>query len=403
MADGYADIFIKIPEYVRRAMERLLKSGYKVYAVGGCVRDSIIGRNIHDWDLASSAPAEITETVFRHTIPTGKKYGTVTVISEGRHIEVTTFRTEGGYKDTRHPGKVEFVNDIDTDLSRRDFTMNAMAADIDGRVIDPFNGAGDIRSGLIRCVGDPCTRFSEDALRMFRAVRFAAELGFKVEERTQSALFQCADLSSAVSAERVREETEKILMSDRPETVCIALDAGMYGRYCGAVHSAELLHGSFADIKKVDRRRCTRWCAFCALLMDSGAVTDPRQFLKELRIDGKTVSVVSDSCRILMRGIPPTRLGLKRLAAEEGREAAFCAAAVSDVMRGGSSSRILHEITTSGECLSIRELSVSGTDIIETGISDGREVGQKLCELLDHVLEHPEDNTKEKLLAMIKE
>ena len=403
MQNDYTDISIKIPEYVRRALERLVKNGYEAYAVGGGVRDSIIGRRIHDWDVTTAAPVDATEKIFQRNVPTGKKFGTVMVVTGGHHIEITTFRTEGTYSESRHPENVDFVSDLLTDLARRDFTMNAMAADIDGRVIDPYDGISDIRAKLIRCVGDPRVRFTEDALRMLRAVGFAARLGFLIEKDTLSAIYDCAHLAAALSAERVRDETEKIIFSDRPELICLALEAGLLEKYCGVVKGTEEVRQRFARMKTLTKYRLTRWCALCALLMDVGAITEPKVFLSALRLDGKTVEMAEKACRIMSRGMPETRLGLKLLCVAEGVDVAFCAAAVSDMMTGGRIARALLEITTSRECLSVQELAVSGIDLMEAGVVEGREVGKKLHELLDHVLEHPEDNTKEKLLKMVKQ
>lgn len=209
---------VKIPESVRRVLARLKDRGFEAYLVGGCVRDMIRGATPKDFDVATSARPEEVQRSFPKTIPTGVQHGTVTVLSQGTHVEVTTFRTEGAYLDARRPSSVTFHTDIREDLSRRDFTINAMALDgIDGRVIDPFGGARDLEAKLIRCVGSAKERFGEDGLRALRAVRFAAVLGFTIDPDTEAAIPPTLPSFKKVANERIREELTKLLLSDRPQ------------------------------------------------------------------------------------------------------------------------------------------------------------------------------------------
>ena len=192
-----------IPKYIYNILKRINNSGFESYLVGGCVRDMLIRRHIHDWDIATSASPEEVIRIFPKTLPTGIKFGTVTVLSDGGKAEVTTFRSEGIYNDGRRPENVSFVSSLPVDLSRRDFTVNAMAMDIDGRITDLYGGIDDLLSKTIQCVGDPQKRFSEDALRMFRAVRFSAQLGFDIEGSTKDAIIKLSHLSKRLSVERI--------------------------------------------------------------------------------------------------------------------------------------------------------------------------------------------------------
>lgn len=210
---------MQIPEPVRKVHKRLKAHNYKAYLVGGCVRDQILGKVPKDWDIATSATPEQVKEIFGGVIPTGIEHGTVTVVHDGMMIEVTTFRTEGDYKDGRHPDKVEFVKEIDADLSRRDFTINAMAYDPEtNEYVDPFGGKEDLKAGLIRCVRDPIERFTEDGLRCMRAVRFATVLDFRIDESTLKAIgAERLKIFWKVADERKAAEFEKILMSKHPQ------------------------------------------------------------------------------------------------------------------------------------------------------------------------------------------
>ena len=191
-------MIINLPEDVRHIINKLADEGYEAYAVGGCVRDSVIGRVPDDWDITTSARPEDVKRIFRRTVDTGIEHGTVTVMIGREGYEVTTFRIDGEYKDSRHPENVEFTASLKEDLKRRDFTINAMAMDEHGAITDLFGGREDLSRRAIRCVGEPETRFREDALRMLRAYRFAAQLGFSLDAQTQAAIRRCAPLLSLI-------------------------------------------------------------------------------------------------------------------------------------------------------------------------------------------------------------
>lgn len=249
------------PEYVQECLETFWRAGFAAHPVGGCVRDTLLGRAPEDWDVATSARPEQTMGLFGHTIPTGAAHGTVTVVLDGGTIEATTFRREGGYADGRHPDSVAFDVGLTGDLARRDFTVNAMAFGPGGEVIDPFGGQKDLHERLIRAVGDPLERFREDALRILRAVRFAAQLGFTIEPATAAAMEACAPGLSAVSAERVVTELEKALLSPAPQWVGEFFRLGAMGRFgCTAKEAG------WESLAALPAESLVRWPALCALI-----------------------------------------------------------------------------------------------------------------------------------------
>lgn len=251
---------LRLPAAVERCCTVLRDAGFAAHPVGGCVRDVLLGREPGDWDVTTAARPERVQELFSHTIPTGIRHGTVTVVEGGMSIEVTTFRTESGYGDSRHPDSVSFDTDLTGDLARRDFTVNAMALGAAGEIIDPFGGRNDLARGLIRAVGEPTTRFSEDALRILRGVRFAAQLGFAVEPDTAAAMEVCAPLVERVSAERVRTEVEKTLCSARPQLVGRMVELGVLNRFFTGWRACRW--DALAQTVPVP---VERWRAFCAL------------------------------------------------------------------------------------------------------------------------------------------
>ncbi len=218
---------IQLPDKVRNIIDKLTDAGFEAYAVGGCVRDTILGRAPEDWDVTTSASPVQVKGLFPKTVDTGIQHGTVTVMLEGEGFEVTTYRIDGEYEDKRHPKEVAFTSNLLEDLRRRDFTINAMAYNERDGLIDAFDGLKDLQEGRIRCVGSPRERFTEDALRMMRAVRFGAQLGFAIEEGTKAAIVPLAKNLSAISAERIQAELVKLLVSDHPEEMRTVYETGM--------------------------------------------------------------------------------------------------------------------------------------------------------------------------------
>ena len=218
---------INIPQKAEQILRTLNEAGYEAYVVGGCVRDSILNRVPGDWDITTSALPEQVKALFHRTVDTGIQHGTVTVMMGKEGFEVTTYRVDGEYHDGRHPDAVTFTRSLEEDLKRRDFTINAMAYHPEHGLVDLFSGMEDINRKIIRCVGDPVERFTEDALRMLRAVRFSAQLGFTVEENTKAALARMSGNLEHVSAERIQTELVKLLVSDHPDYLRTAWETGL--------------------------------------------------------------------------------------------------------------------------------------------------------------------------------
>ena len=348
-------------------------AGFEARYVGGCVRDTLLNRPIHDWDIASQALPEDVLCLFPHCVPTGIRHGTVTVLLDGVSAEVTTYRLDGAYHDGRHPDGVRFVRSLADDLARRDFTINAMAMDEHGAITDPFGGRDDLARRVIRCVGDPETRFREDALRMLRAYRFAAQLGFSLDAQTQAAICRCAPLCAQLSRERVREEAEKALLSDRPEYFGRMLAEGLL-EACMQAADAD-----FSGLSALPQTPEARWTAAklrCPAL-------DPASF----RLPAKLCRLVELTAQTWQEG--RTEADWKRLIAEHGWETAHLQA---DLQRSDA----VRRIETRGDCVTLRQLAVTGADFPALR---GKDVGRMLQLLLLYVLDHPDQNTKAQLLA----
>ena len=360
------------PDHILSALQN---RGYQAVYVGGCVRDTLLGRPIHDWDITTSALPEQVMEIFERCVPTGIAHGTVTVLYEGGSAEVTTFRADGTYLDGRHPEKVSFVPSLEEDLARRDFTVNAMAMDQNGTIIDPMGGQTDLAKKLLRCVGQPEKRFGEDALRMLRALRFSAQLGFEIEKDTMAAVKRCAHLCRKLSAERVRDEVEKTLLSPCPQTVGDMARLGLGQPY---LPSEKRDCGLFEHCPS---ERTVRWAALCRIYPELDLVT--------MRLDKKTAR---DAMTVAGLRRPQDRLGWKKLISSQGKERGLLAG------RLFGDAKTVEEILASDECLTLQELAVAGADLSPM---QGPMVGQTLHRLLQHVLEHPEDNQKEVLLRLV--
>ena len=396
------------PKFIASILSKLVSEGHDSYIVGGSVRDAFMNRPIHDWDIATAATPVDIARLFPKTVMTGERFGTVTVVTQEGSVEVTTFRMEGEYLDGRHPEEVEFVSNLNEDLSRRDFTINAMAESIDGALVDPFGGIDDINNGIIRCVGGPNTRFSEDALRMFRALRFSAELGFVIEKETMQAILANASSANRISAERIRIELEKTLMSQRPELAGEMIKIGLLDKYIS-------ISGKSPDglerLSNLPTEPMLRWCAFCALLIEKQYIKSATNFLHAMHLDGKTIKTCLRALEI--PGFPNDTIEIKRLLSRNDAGVVRCAAAVNDVLNDtfedeafednlsktsalGNTDRIL----ASNECTTLGGLAVDGRDLLAQGHTSGRELGETLKKLLNHVIEFPKDNSRKILLAL---
>ena len=359
------------PDAILQTLER---AGFEARYVGGCVRDTLLGRPVHDWDIASQALPEDVLRLFPRCVPTGLQHGTVTVLLDDTSAEVTTYRLDGAYHDSRHPDGVRFVRSLADDLARRDFTINAMAMDLSGTITDLFGGREDLARGVIRCVGDAETRFREDALRMLRARRFAAQLGFALEAGTEAAIGRCAGLCAALSRERVREEAEKTLLSDRPALFGRMLADGLLAA-CLAPQRAD-----FSALSGLPRTPEARW---------TGAkLACPALQPEAFRLPARLCRLVTLTAATWQES--RTELGWKRLIAAHGWETARLQA---DMQRTDA----VRQIESRGDCVTLRQLAVTGADLPQLC---GRDVGRMLQLLLAYVLEHPAENQKTRLLTL---
>lgn len=384
------------PKYVRQVLRILQARGYVAYLVGGCVRDMALGVRPHDWDICTSALPEQVMEVFPDALPTGIRHGTVTVHVNSRAVEVTTFRSEANYTDHRHPETVHFVGELTTDLSRRDFTVNAMALSPDGLLMDPFGGLEDLERRCLRCVGSPELRFEEDALRMFRALRFSARLGFDIEDATMAAIEKKAPLASALAAERIRDEVEKTLLTPRPETVGLMLRLGLLDTFL--VSRADDLP-ELKALTRLPRKALERWMALCVVLRRRGLICSVEEFLTALRLDSRTIRCCTDGAALLEGSKPHSPPEWKHLLRRWGVDTVSCAARCRDALDGGNSRRELKALLKSGQCFSMKHLAVTGDDLASLGLK-GRELGEMLNFLLDYVIEYPDNNRRELLLSL---
>ena len=372
---------IQPPKYVIHILNTLERSGYEARLVGGCVRDTLLHRRPNDWDVATAAAPEAVTELFERTVPTGIRHGTVTVLYGGSACEVTTYRVEGAYSDHRRPDSVRFTSRLEEDLSRRDFTINAMAMDASLTLTDPFGGREDLSRRLIRCVGDSHERFTEDALRMLRAVRFAAQLDFALDSAALEAIAGCAPLCSALSPERVAAELRAVLASRDPDMVWLMADLGLLNAWLTPREGERTHLGALP--------RCARLAHFCSDLSRCGSITSTDTFLRSLRMDTRSVKTCSAAAEILASG----SRDYKRLLRDYGEDA---------VLAAYPKSRRLREVLRSGECWSLASLAITGGDLAALGYA-GRELGEELHRLLEHVIDCPEDNRPEILCKLASE
>ena len=393
---------IKIPLAVAEVLAILQASGEQAYIVGGCVRDSIMGQEPKDWDITTSARPPRIKQLFPKTVDTGIKHGTVTVLHRREAIEVTTFRVDGQYEDHRHPKAVSFTDSLKEDVARRDFTVNAMAYSPQRGVIDYFGGQADLKKGLIRCVGQAEERFEEDALRMLRAVRFAAALHFQIEEATAAAICQKKELLQAVSQERIRVEFVKTLASNHPEYLSYF---AWYGLAAYFIPELPLPPDAAADfyrrLKTLEPEGLTRLTyLFCAgeKKLPAPAV---KLILRRLTFDNRTVGIVT--AVVLHHDLEIQledyffRCQLSRLGEDVFTILLRLAAAGGRVSRPEAEAYLAR---ARRQPVRIADLAVDGRDIMTLGIGEGKRVGECLNQLLQIVLRDPAANTRERLLKL---
>ena len=436
------DIEIRIPPGAARILRVLEDHGYEAFVVGGCVRDSLLGRNPNDWDITTSALPLQVKALFRRTIDTGLKHGTVTILMDGEPFEVTTYRVDGEYLDGRHPSEVTFTASLQEDLQRRDFTINAMAYSERKGLQDLFGGLPDLEKGLIRAVGDPAKRFGEDALRIMRAVRFAAQLGYEVEADTVQAMKELAPTLSKISAERIAAELEKLLVSPHPEKLKMAYECGITAvilpEFDRCMETAQNNpHHKYSvgehTIVSIGNARPDRILRYTMLMHDMGKpsckTTDEQgidhfyghqevsaqmanDILRRLKSDNETRRSVSKLVRYHDLTCGLTGKSVRKAISLIGEDLFPLYLEVKDAdTRAQSDFRfqekmdyleevrhLYRKILEEGDCLSLKDLAVNGKDLIAAGMKPGREIGEVLGAMYRDVIDDPEHNNKEYLM-----
>lgn len=438
---------IKIPQHALKALETLEAAGFEAWCVGGCVRDSLLGRTPFDWDITTAAlPTEILRCFKeQRTIETGIKHGTVTVIIDDSPLEITTFRSDGDYTDHRHPGSVEFSRRLGDDLSRRDFTVNALAYHHKRGLIDEFGGIDDLNAGMLRCVGEPKRRFTEDALRIMRCLRFAGVLGFKIEKETANAAVECRGLLESISHERIHEELTKLLCSndaakilrEYSEIIFTVLPELAPMKGCTQetpYHCFDVWEHTLHAVDFVPRETAVRWAALLhdcgkpdTKFFDENGVAhfhghDKRsaeiavQLLKRLRFSNKEAEEITTLIAHHGERAPLPEKRIKRLLGKLGEDTLF---KLFELMRGDLSAKTpglfeerhgaidgceaeAKRIIAQGECFSLKSLAVNGADLISVGFEKGPELGKALNTLLSEVVDGAVANKSEALLHRAK-
>ena len=448
---------IQIPDKVNYIIDTLNQHGFEAYVVGGCVRDMVLGRFPEDWDITTSATPSEVKQIFRRTIDTGIQHGTVTVLLEQEHFEVTTYRLDGVYEDNRRPKEVSFTANLAEDLKRRDFTINAMAYNKKEGFIDLFGGLEDLKNRLIRCVGRAEERFEEDALRIMRAVRFSAQLDFAIESDTLMALKAKVKLLSKISVERIREELTKLLISDHPDRLRLLYDTGITGVvipefdkamvteqnnihhiYTVGEHTiravCEVAGKQEEELFLPKERTILRWTMLLHDIEKPNTISvgkdgqnhfyghqekganKAKKILRRLKFDNDTINAVVHLIRWHDYRFVLTPVGMRRAASKIGKEYMEL---LFEVNRADNSAKnpelimdmyetlamaknIYKEIQEKQQCISLKELNINGKDLIAAGFKPGKEMGEILKSLLDAVIENPNLNQKEKLLELAK-
>ena len=433
---------IILPKNVNKIIHVLEEHGFQAYAVGGCIRDSLLGRTPHDWDITTSALPEQVKDLFKKTVDTGIQHGTVTILLDGEGYEVTTYRLDGEYEDSRHPKEVTFTSLLSEDLKRRDFTVNAMAYNEKDGLVDLFGGQKDMEAKVIRCVGDPLERFTEDALRILRAVRFAAQLGFSIEERTREAIGILAGNLEHISAERIQAELVKLAVSPHPEEFYTACETGitrvilpefdeaMETPQNNPHHCYTVGRHMIESMRQIEPDKVLR---LTMLFHDIGkpvvrstgedgvdhffghadvSAQMACDILKRLKFDNETLNTVEKLITYHDFRPHPNERSVRRFLNKVGKDLfplvmkvqRADVAAQSDYQRSEKEERIrevealAEKIFAEKQCFCLKDMAVTGRDLIADGMKPGKDLGAVLSELLGEVLRDPSHNTKEYLL-----
>ena len=397
---------IELPVKVKYIISKLEQNGYEAYAVGGCVRDSILFREPEDWDITTSAKPEDVKHLFQATIDTGLQHGTVTVVVEKEGYEVTTFRLDGDYSDGRHPDRVAFTSSLTEDLKRRDFTINAMAYSEKTGLVDRFDGLKDLEEGVIRAVGNAEERFSEDALRMLRAIRFAGQLNFEISDKTFEAIKLLSPNISKVSVERIAKELEKLLLSGNPEYIELVYETGIFDVI--APEASELFKSGeiYSSIKAVTIAsyplKKELYQVRMTLFLEKLGADKAVKFLKRLKLDNDTINTVKKLILLLQREVENNDIEMRRTVKEAGHKIMPLFLEARRAKELKDNSELYQKIIDNAYCTNISELKINGKDLMDAGIPKGTLIGSTLDRLLEMVIERPELNTRESLLLEVR-
>lgn len=409
---------IKMPKGAEFVIRSLEKSGFEAYIVGGCVRDAVLGREPEDWDITTSARPEDVKSIFHTTVDTGIEHGTVTVLlpkdetgEEIRSFELTTFRIDGEYEDSRHPKRVSFTSSLTEDLARRDFTINAMAYHMDKGLIDPFFGMKDLENKILRAVGKAEERFAEDALRMMRGIRFSAQLNFSLEEDCFIGMRKLKENLGKVSKERIAVELWKLLASEHPEKVEMLFSTGL-SPYITRDFPKIGEAGIPILIPEAPKEKILRFGLFLRNVpMYAGKI------LRELKLDRMTIDGASRFAKLFSENEVENPYALRKRIASDGmkmtRDFYVMQEAILKKKENTESDRLyltilqervewLKEIEKRQDCVSFSEMKLGGKDLISLGVSPGKALGELLHYAFDYVLHYPSENDKEKLISYLR-
>lgn len=397
---------LQIPKDVEYIINKIYDNGHEAFIVGGCVRDSIIGLKPNDYDITTSAKPNEIMNIFKNEkiIETGIKHGTVTLIKNGIEYEITTYRIDGEYNDNRRPDFVEFTNDINKDLQRRDFTINAIAYNHRIGIVDTFDGIGDIHKKIIKTVGKADERFNEDGLRIIRAVRFSCKLGFDIEKDTLTSIYKNINLIKNVSIERIQNEFNKILLSDSPENLYILYQAGMFDVL--NFNSVKINKNELKYIKKSKKDLIIRLSMFTYI---TGYIEESKNILNIFRYSNK----IKKQCSIILDNLDnkiiADKVCIKLYLNKIGKENLSYLLYIKKILKKEFFNEdydeiyeIINDIERNKECYSLDKLAIDGSDLRALGYA-GKDIGQKLDYLLKNVIENPEINNKIDLISIIRD
>lgn len=393
---------MKIPVGVAGIMKTLELQGFQAFLVGGCVRDTLLGLTPHDFDVATNAPLEQTKRLFPKTIAVGEQFGiTVVVCEDGSSIEVACFRQEHGTSDGRHPETVAFVVDVVDDLARRDFTINAMALDLRGNLIDPFGGLEALEHKIIQTVGSPLLRFEEDFLRILRCFRFSAKLGFSIEAETLEAAITLATSLESVSKERIGQEITKLLFSEVPgKTFKLMLDFGIFEKILPELQNLATKKAAFSSELATLLDRASPPLRLGVLAFLAGKEVSGEQLKASLKLANAEVALLKNTslALTLLASEEISEISVRRMLNKTSKQMGVLL--ISSDLCPENVRRLIQKVLARGDCTSLADLALKGDDLLAAGFK-GPAIGKKLKEILAFVLENPEQNERKKLLAML--